>query len=96
MAMILLLTVRATSIDKKAPTRFKMADNATSASGFRLPWQPRSPSRWPCHESPLVKSNASAVTTTMHKMNAASVTGHRARPRTWQSTPYVHRQPRSC
>ena len=37
MAMILLLTVRATSIDRKAPTRFKIADNATAAFGFRAP-----------------------------------------------------------
>jgi hypothetical protein len=37
MEMILLLTVRATSIDKNAPTRFKTADNSTAAFGFSAP-----------------------------------------------------------
>ena len=34
MEMILLLTVKATSIDKNAPTRFKIADRITAAFGY--------------------------------------------------------------
>ena len=37
MEMILLLTVRATWIERKAPTRFKIADKATAALGFSAP-----------------------------------------------------------
>ena len=37
MAMILLLTVNATSIDRNAPTRFKIADRATAAFGLSAP-----------------------------------------------------------
>jgi hypothetical protein len=37
MEMILLLTVSATSIDRKAPTRFKIADKPTAAFGFSAP-----------------------------------------------------------
>jgi hypothetical protein len=51
--MILLLTVRATSIERKAPTRFKIADRATATFGFRPRWRLMSPSHWPCHESRL-------------------------------------------
>ena len=37
MEMILLLTVRATSIERKAPTRFKIADKATATLGLSAP-----------------------------------------------------------
>ena len=37
MEMILLLTVRATSIERKAPTRFKIADKPTAALGLSAP-----------------------------------------------------------
>jgi hypothetical protein len=37
MEMILLLTVSATWIERKAPTRFKIADKATAALGLSAP-----------------------------------------------------------
>src|SRR6188472_1218322 len=37
MERILLLTVRATSMERKAPTRFRLAERITAAFGFRAP-----------------------------------------------------------
>jgi hypothetical protein len=75
MEMILLLTVKATSIDKKAPSRFKIADKATAAFGLSAPVATEVAIALAVSWKPFVKSKASAVTTTTHKIKRASFTG---------------------
>ena len=80
MLTTLLLTVSATSIDKKAPTRFRIADRVTATFGFSAPVAIDVAMALPVSWKPLVKSNTSAVTTTINKMNRASVTNHSLLP----------------
>src|SRR4051812_14872523 len=72
--MILFDTVRATSTDKKAPTRLRIADRATATLGLRAPVAIEVAIAFAVSWKPLVKSNANAVITTITRMNNASVT----------------------
>ena len=74
MLTTLLLTVRATSMLRKAPTRLSTADSPTATFGFRAPVAMEVAIALPVSWNPLVKSKASAVTTTTIKMKNASVT----------------------
>ena len=75
MLTTLLLTVSATSMLRKAPTRLRTAERATATFGFRAPVAMEVAIAFPVSWKPLVKSKASAVTTTMARMKNASVTG---------------------
>ena len=73
-ATTLLLTVRATSMLRKAPTRLSAADSTTAVLGFRAPVAIEVAIALAVSWKPLVKSKASAVTTTTARMNSACVT----------------------
>ncbi len=74
MLTTLLLTVRATSMDRNAPRRFRIADRVTATFGLSAPVAMEVAIALAVSWNPLVKSNARAVTTTMIKMKSASVT----------------------
>ena len=59
-----LVTVTATSTDRKAPTRFNTADSVTAVFGFSAPVAMDVAMAFPVSWKPLVKSNPSAVMTT--------------------------------
>ena len=84
---ILLLTVSATSMERKAPTKLRMADRMTAAFGFRAPVAMDVAIALAVSWKPLVKSNAKAVTTTTTRMNNASVTPQACGPETPKSQP---------
>ena len=67
--------VAATAVDMKAPTRLSTADNATAALGASAPLAMEVAMALPVSWNPLVKSNASAVMTTMIKRNKLMFTG---------------------
>jgi hypothetical protein len=69
-----LVTVRATSTDRKAPMRLKTADSATATLGFKAPVTIDVAMAFAVSWNPLVKSNPSAVTTTRNKITRAAVT----------------------
>src|SRR3954452_11043009 len=74
MLMILLLTVRATSMLRNAPTRFRTAERVTAVLGLRAPVAMEVAIALAVSWKPLVKSNAKAVITTITRMKRASVT----------------------
>ena len=74
MLTTLLLTVSATSILRKAPTRLSTAQSATAILGRSAPLAIEVAMALPVSWKPLVKSNAKAVTTTTTNTKDASVT----------------------
>ncbi len=76
-----LAIVAATAVDKKAPTRLSTADSATATLGFSAPLAIEVAMALPVSWKPLVKSNASAVITTMIKRNKLMFTGPDSRSR---------------
>ena len=69
-----LVTVRATSMDRNAPMRFSVPDSATATLGRSAPVATDVAIAFAVSWNPLVKSNASAVTTTRASRTAVSVT----------------------
>ena len=74
MLTTLLLTVSATSMLRKAPTRLSTAERATATLGRSAPLAIEVAIAFPVSWKPLVKSNARAVTTTTANTKNASVT----------------------
>src|SRR6478735_8731072 len=72
--MTALVTVRATSTDRKAPTRLSTAERATAIFGRRAPVAMEVAIALPVSWKPLVKSKARAVTITSTRMRVAAVT----------------------
>ena len=70
-----LAMVAATAVDKNAPTRLSTADSATATLGFSAPLAMEVAMALPVSWNPLVKSNASAVMTTMIMRNKLMFTG---------------------
>ena len=66
--MTALVTVRATSTDRNAPTRLSVAESATAVFGFRAPVAMDVAIAFPVSWNPLVKSKARAVTITSPSM----------------------------
>ncbi len=64
----------ATAVDRNAPTRFSTADMVTATFGLRAPLAIEVAIALPVSWKPLVKSNASAVITTMIRRNSSKVT----------------------
>ena len=69
-----LAMVAATAVDRKAPTRFSEADRVTATLGLRAPLAMDVAMAFPVSWKPLVKSNASAVITTMIRVNSCRST----------------------
>ena len=65
-----LAIVAATAVDRNAPTRLSTADSATAVLGFSAPLAMEVAMALAVSWKPLVKSKASAVTTTMIKRNS--------------------------
>ena len=65
-----LAMVAATAVDRNAPTRFNDADSVTATFGLRAPLAIDVAMALPVSWKPLVKSNASAVITTMIRRNS--------------------------
>ena len=74
MLTTLLLTVNATSMERKAPTRLRIADRVTATLGLSAPVAIEVAIAFAVSWKPLVKSNARAVTITTAKIKKASVT----------------------
>src|ERR1700744_844141 len=70
-----LAIVAATAVDMKAPTRLSTADSVTATLGFNAPLAMDVAMALAVSWKPLVKSNASAVITTMIKRNRSMFTG---------------------
>jgi len=66
-----LVTVSATSTDRNAPMRFKIADRATAVLGFNAPVAMDVAIAFAVSWKPFVKSNAKAVVTTRIRMRVA-------------------------
>src|SRR6478735_12769621 len=73
MLMTALVTVRATSTDRNAPTRFSTADRPTATFGRSAPVAMDVAIALPVSWKPFVKSNASATTTTRTSTRVAVV-----------------------
>ena len=69
-----LATVAATSSEMNAPTKFRIAASATAARGDIARVEIDVATALAVSWKPLVKSNASAVTTTMTRMRSPSTT----------------------
>ena len=67
-------TVAATLTDRNAPTRFRAAEMATAVNGFSAPVAMEVAIALAVSWKPLVKSKASAVSTTMTMMMSVVVT----------------------
>jgi hypothetical protein len=65
-----LAIVPATAVDKNAPARFNTADRLTACFGLSAPLAMDVAIAFPVSWNPFVKSNASAVITTMIKRNS--------------------------
>ena len=76
-----LAIVAATAVDMNAPTRLSTADSATAAFGASAPLAMEVAIALPVSWKPLVKSNASAVITTMIKRNKSMFTAPDSRSR---------------
>ncbi len=66
-------TVRATSIERNAPTRLSDADSATAGLGFRAPVATDGAIAFAVSWKPFVKSKASATTTTIARMAVSCI-----------------------
>ncbi len=75
MLMTALVTVSATSTERKAPTRLSTAEGPTATLGRSAPVAMDIAIALPVSWKPLVKSNARAVMTTRTRMTDAAVTG---------------------
>lgn len=64
----LVVTVMATSTERKAPTRFRIPANTTAVFGFRAPVAIEVAMALPVSWKPLVKSKANAVAINSTKM----------------------------
>ena len=74
-------TVRATSTERKAPTRFRTPERPTATLGGRAPVAMDVAIAFAVSWKPLVKSKVSATTTTSTRMSVAVSTGGKAAPR---------------
>ncbi len=68
-------TVAATSRDRNAPTKFRIAANSTAIRGGTARVEIDVATTLAVSWKPLVKSNASAVTMTMTRMRSLSMAG---------------------
>ena len=68
------VTVRATSIDKNAPSRLRMAQSVTAAFGLNAAVAIEVAIAFAVSWKPFVKSNDNAVTMTSTKMRKSAVT----------------------
>ena len=71
-----LVTVSATCTERKAPTRFRIADSPTATLGFRAPVEIDAAMALAVSWKPFVKSKASAVTMTSTRVMFAASTSH--------------------
>ncbi len=67
-------TVAATSTERKAPTRFRVAESATATFGRSAPVAMEVAIAFPVSWKPFVKSKARAVTTTTKRTTSSAVT----------------------
>ena len=70
-----MVTVTATSTERKAPTRFRTPASSTAVFGLRAPVAIDVAMALPVSWNPLVKSNASAVTISSTRMIISALMG---------------------